>query len=165
MSTVVFPGSFDPITLGHVNIISRAAAMFDTVIVAVAVNSAKTAAFSAPQRIDFINRSLAAAHIRNVKVMECNGLLAEFAAKNNACAIIRGVRTITDYSYELSVAAVNRHINKTDTVLLPADDGFAHISSSTVKELAAYGGDISDYVCRDIMPEVISGLSKNADKN
>lgn len=162
MSTAVFPGSFDPITLGHMNIISRSARMFDNLIIAVAANSAKKSTFTAEQRINYINRCVNAMNIHNVQVKECKGLLADFAAQNNACAIIRGVRTVADYSYELSLAAVNRHLNSnTDTLLLPPDDGFAHISSSVVREIASYGGDISGYVCADILQDVISTLQNN----
>lgn len=143
-STIFFPGSFDPFTRGHANLVSRALALFDTVIIAVGINEQKDGCHDANERIEAIRR------IYNketrVRVMAYSGLTAEAAVAAGAAAILRGVRSMKDYEYELQMADVNRHLAHIDTVVLFAEPQFAAISSSLVRELAHFGRDISEYL-------------------
>ena len=149
MKIAIYPGSFDPITSGHLNIIRRAAKIFDKLIVCVMVNSGKNPLFSREERVELIRLSVG--DIPNVEIRSFNGLLVEFAAQCDAHVIIRGLRAITDFEYELQMAQTNRVLNHNiDTLFLTADLKYSYVSSSTVKEVARFGGDISSFVTPNI---------------
>lgn len=153
MNKCVYPGSFDPITAGHLDIIKRAAAMFDDVTVAVLVNKNKTPAFTTEQRIDFIRRSTA--DLPGVKVDSFKGLLVDYMKAQNANLIIRGLRAISDFEYEFQIAAMNAKLAKdVETIFLMTDINHMYLSSSMVKELVYHGGDITDLVPPEIAEDV-----------
>ncbi len=138
----LIPGSFDPVTNGHIDLIRRAAAMFDTVTVGIFVNPDKKYLFSAEKRAEMIANAIKA--IKNVNVIIDNGYVADYCKENGICAIVKGVRSVTDYEYELQMADYNKKRNPdAETVLLPAYDGMASISSSAVRQMVANGEDIS----------------------
>jgi pantetheine-phosphate adenylyltransferase len=151
----VCPGSYDPVTLGHVDIIRRAARLYDEVVVAVLHNPAKRGTFSPQERRDLVADSCA--EVSNVRVELFGGrLLVDVCRELGAQAIVKGLRGGTDFSYELPMALMNRHLTGVETVFLPGDPRFGHVSSSLVKEVARYGGDISGLVTdrvRDALAE------------
>ena len=135
----VYPGTFDPVTRGHVNIIERASRMVDELIVGVLNNSNKTPLFTPEERVDMIKESVA--HLPNVKVVAFDGLLVEFAKKYKALFVIRGLRAVTDFEYEFQMSHANRIIDPdVDTVFLTTETEYSYISSTTVREIASYGG-------------------------
>jgi pantetheine-phosphate adenylyltransferase len=143
MTTAVYAGSFDPITLGHKDIIIRARMIFDVVIIAVGYNPAKKTLFSVNERIDLINKSIG----NGVEVLPFEGLLVDFCQKHQASVIVRGLRAVTDFEYELGLAAVNRTQNAAiETVFFPTHHELSFTSSSTVKEIARLNGKLSPYV-------------------
>ena len=145
MKIVVFPGSFDPVTNGHLDIIERASLMFDKVIVAILEHPKKQTMFTTQERLQFLN--MRTKHLQNVECMVGNGLSVHFAKEKQACALVRGVRTVKDFEYEQNLAYINQKINKDiETILLYSNPSMAHISSSAVKEMASYGVDVSAYV-------------------
>ena len=145
MVIAVYPGSFDPVTLGHLDIIERAAKIVDELVVAVLMNGSKSPLFTVTERVDMLRE--VTKHIGNVKVMSFSGLLVDFAKEINASIIIRGLRAITDFEYELQMAQTNHILNdKIDTVFLTSNLEYSYLSSSTVKEVASFGGDISKFV-------------------
>ena len=145
MTTAVYPGSFDPVTNGHLDVITRGANLFDRVIVGVLHNSAKSPLFSAEERVKILEE--ATADLKNVEIVSFSGLSVEFARKCNAKVIIRGLRAITDFEYELQMAQTNRVLAPDiDTMFLTTSLEYAYLSSTTVKEVAAFGGDISKFV-------------------
>ncbi len=148
MTLAVCPGSFDPVTEGHLDLVQRAAALFDEVVVAVASNAAKAALFSHDERAALLRAALARRPgCERVRVEALpGGLLAEHAAALGAVAVVKGVRTAADVEHETPMALVNRHLSGVDTVLLPADPRWAHVSSSLVKEVARLGGDVTGLV-------------------
>lgn len=143
--TVIYPGTFDPITLGHADIVSRAAPLFEKLIVAVAGSTAKNTVFSADERVELAADILQ--EFSNVEVKRFDGLMVEFARANRASLILRGLRAVTDFEYEFQLAGMNRKLMpEADTVFLPTSEKFTYISSSLVREIAALGGDITDFV-------------------
>jgi pantetheine-phosphate adenylyltransferase len=149
----ICPGSFDPVTLGHLDIIQRAALMFDRVTVAVLVNPGKNPSFTAEERLDMIRRVVA--DLPNVEVECFDGLLADYARQKEAQVIVRGLRAVTDFEYEFQMALANRKMNgNVDTVFLTTSAQYMYLSSSMVKSIGCFGGDISDFVpaciCREI---------------
>jgi len=151
----VYPGSFDPVTSGHLDVITRAAAMFDNIIVAVLVNKNKTPAFSVEQRMDFIRRSTA--HLPGVQVDSFSGLLVDYMKRQNANLVIRGLRALSDFEYEFQMAAMNAKLAKdVETIFLMTDINHSFLSSSMVKELAYHGGDISGLVPDQIKNDVMN---------
>ena len=158
MKIAVCPGSFDPITLGHLDIIQRAALMFDKVIVAVLVNPGKNPSFTADERIEMIRRAVAG--IPNVEAECFDGLLAEYVRMRNAHTIVQGLRAVTDFEYEFQMALINRKLNPdADTVFLTTSSQHMYLSSSMVKSIAQFGGDISDFVPACICDEISERLS------
>lgn len=153
MKKAIYPGSFDPVTLGHIDVIERASKLFDHLIVAVLNNSAKTPLFSTEERVNMLKE--VTKHIDNVEIRSFGGLTVDFARECGANAVVRGLRAVTDFEYELQIAQLNRVINQDiDTVFLTTDLKYAYLSSSSVKEVAAYGGDISQFVTPLVETEV-----------
>lgn len=141
----VCPGSYDPVTNGHLDVIARAAALFDEVVVAVLHNPGKAGRFPVEQRIEFIERALPQGAAVRVAEFPAR-LLVDVAAEVGATAIVKGLRGGTDFAYELPMARMNRHLTGIETVFLPGDPALEHVSSSLVSEVAAYGGDVSGMV-------------------
>ncbi|MGN0984978.1 MAG: pantetheine-phosphate adenylyltransferase [Candidatus Enterenecus sp.] len=154
MRRAIYPGSFDPVTLGHLNIIKRAAAMFDELIVLVSVNSSKSAGMFTPEeRVELIRR--VTEDIPNVRVDCCHELLAEYARRNRARVLVKGLRAVSDYEAEIQMAMLNAKLySKLDTVFLYTSPKYAYLSSTVVKEMARYGADLSDFVPRQIIGDV-----------
>ncbi len=145
MKRAIYPGSFDPVTYGHIDIIERAADIFDELIVAVLNNSAKTPLFSVDERVNILGEVLK--DIGNIKVCSYDGLLVDFATEKDAGVIVRGLRAVTDFEFELQLAQTNSVLSSgVDTVFLTTSLRYAYLSSSTVKEVASYGGNISKFV-------------------
>ena len=146
MKKAIYPGSFDPVTYGHLDIIERAAEIFDELIVCVLDNKNKHALFSAFERVNILKELTK--DIQNVRVGNFEGLLVDCCKKEGAHVIIRGLRAVTDFEYELQMAQTNRKLAEkdVDTMFLTTDLKYAYLSSSTVKEVAAFGGDISEFV-------------------
>ena len=146
MKIAIYPGSYDPITNGHLDIIERSSSLFDKIIVAVARNAEKSSAlFSESERIAMINKSIP--HLKNVEVDSFNGLLVNYAAEKNSNAIIRGLRALSDFEFEFKMALMNRSLKEEiSTVFMMPHEKYTHISSSLVKEVASLGGDVSVYV-------------------
>ena len=155
MKIAIYPGSFDPITLGHLNIIKRASLCFDKLIVVVMVNAEKvnSGTFTPAERVDFIRR--ATERFPNVEADHSSMLVAEYAREKKACTLIKGLRAVSDYEYELQMALVNRKLNpRLDTMFLPSSAKYTYLSSSIAKELASYGADLSDFLPREIIGDV-----------
>ena len=146
MNRALYPGSFDPMTLGHLDIIKRASSMFDELIVAVLDNSQKSPLFSAAERAKILRE--ATKDMANVRVDTFSGLTVDYCIANDLHIMVRGLRAVTDFEYELQIAQTNRKIsdNRVDTVFLTTDLQYSYLSSSTVKEIAKYGGDVSHSV-------------------
>ena len=144
MTTAVYPGSFDPPTLGHLDVVRRAAGLFDRVVVAVLVNPDKRGLFTVPERLDFLRESTA--DLPGVTVDSFSGLLVDYCTDRGVGAIVKGLRAVSDFDYELQMAHMNRSLTGVETVFLPAATGFSFVSSSLVKQVASYGGDITPYV-------------------
>ena len=154
MKRAIYPGSFDPVTLGHLNIIKRAAAIFDELIVLVCVNSSKNSGmFSPEERVELLQK--VTDHLPNVKVDCCTGLVADYAKKNRAKVLVKGLRAVSDYESEIQLAMVNAKLySKLDTVFLHSSPKYAYLSSTVVKEMARYGADLADFVPRQIIADV-----------
>ena len=145
MAKALYPGSFDPVTYGHIDVIRRASALFDSLTVAVLNNGAKSPLFSVDERVNILKEVVK--DIPNVTVLSYEGLLVDFAMANDAGVIVRGLRAVTDFEYELQLAQTNSVLNSgVDTMFLTTSLRYAYLSSSTVKEVASYGGDISKFV-------------------
>ena len=159
----VCPGSFDPVTMGHLDIIRRGAKMFDKVIVLVMTNFAKkNASFTPEERIDLIRR--AAADIPNVEVDTYDGLLANYAREVGAVAIVKGLRAVTDFEYEFQQALINKKLNpEVETVFMTTQAENMFLSSSIVKQICALGGDVSDFVPECILDDIVKRLSRKED--
>ncbi|MFC3299493.1 pantetheine-phosphate adenylyltransferase [Arthrobacter agilis] len=145
MSRAVCPGSFDPLHNGHIEIIGRAARLFDEVIVAVSTNPAKTYRFGTDERLDLCRQGLA--HLPGVRVLPMDGgLVAGFCRDHGASALVKGLRSSLDFDYELPMSTMNRHLADVETVFLPTGSEYAHVSSTLLKEVASLGGDIGPFV-------------------
>jgi pantetheine-phosphate adenylyltransferase len=140
----VCPGTFDPPTNGHLDVIERAATMFDELVVATGVNQSKNRLFSDDERVELLRESLAG--IGNVVVGTFDGLLVDYCRSEGIGVIVKGVRTAGDYDYELQMALMNRRLTGVETIFLPAAPEYAHLSSSLVKEVARFGGDVTGFV-------------------
>ncbi len=155
----ICPGSFDPITVGHLDIIRRAAGMFDQVIVAVLLNDKKTYTFSVEDRVEMIKRSVA--DIENVTVESHSGLLAEYAKEKGACAIVKGLRAMSDFEYEFQMALTNKKLNpEVETVFLTTSAENMYLSSSVVRQVASLGGDVKEFVPDAIYEKICEYLRK-----
>lgn len=152
MKIAIYPGSFDPITSGHLNIIRRAANIFDRLIVCVMVNSGKNPMFTQEERVELIRR--VTGDIPNVEVDASNALLAEYAKQKGSCVIVKGLRAGSDFENEFQMALINHKINPNlDTMFLTAEHQYMYLSSSTVKELGNYDVDLSDFLPEQIIPD------------
>ena len=149
----IYPGSFDPVTLGHFDIIERASRMVDKLIIGVLVNGAKSPMFTTEERVELIKK--VTKDMPNVVVEANDGLLVDFAEAKGANVIIRGLRAVTDFEYELQIAQTNHKLNSNvDTVFLTTSVEYSYVSSSIVREVASYGGDISQFVPECIVDEI-----------
>jgi pantetheine-phosphate adenylyltransferase len=146
MRRAVCPGSFDPVTHGHLDIISRACSLFDEVIVGVLVNEAKQSVFSAEERITMLDEAISGLGLPNVRTLAFEGLLVDFCRDQAASAIVKGLRAAGDLDHELPMAQMNRTLTGVDTVLLPASPQWSFVSSSLIKEVVRFGGDVSALV-------------------
>ena len=155
----VCPGSFDPVTRGHLDIIHRAAAMFDKLIVVVMSNPSKKCSFTPEERVALIKKSLHG--LDNVEVDCYDGLLAEYAAKCGACAIIKGLRAMSDFEYEFQMALTNKKLNPdVETLFLTTSAENMYLSSSMVRQIAGMGGDVSEFVSSEILEDIKTRLKK-----
>ncbi len=155
MTTAICPGSFDPVTLGHMDIIRRASHLFDRVIVVVMPNQTKSPLFSQVERIELLNRAIQDEGLPNVAVDCYDGLLADYVSMRQADAIVKGLRAMSDFEYEFQMALTNRRLNpRAETVFLTTTAEHMYLSSSLVKQVANYGGDISDFVPACIIPDI-----------
>jgi pantetheine-phosphate adenylyltransferase len=156
--TAIYPGTFDPITLGHVDIVSRAVPMFEEVILAVAGSTSKNTVFSVDERVELAAEVLS--RFPNVRIMKFNGLMVDFAKKNGASIILRGLRAVSDFEYEFQLAGMNRKLMpEADTIFLPTSEKFSYISSSLVREIAKYGGEIGEFVPPGVKEVLIKKLA------
>ena len=152
MKIAIYPGSFDPVTSGHLNIIRRAANIFDKLIVCVMVNAGKNPMFTQEERVDMIRRVVS--DLPNVEVDSSEELLAEYARRKGSCVIVKGLRAGSDFENEFQMALINHKINPgLDTMFLTAEHQYMYLSSSTVKELGKYGVDLSDFLPEEIIPD------------
>ena len=157
MKSAVYPGTFDPITKGHTDLVERALHLFDKVIVAVAENTAKAPVFTLQERMGMAKVALE--DYKGVEVMPLTGLLVEFAKQHDARAILRGLRAVSDFEYEFQLAGMNRKLApEIETLFLTPAEKYAYISSSLVREIAALGGDVSQFVHKNVMAELIKRL-------
>ncbi len=158
MKIAIYPGSFDPVTSGHLNIIRRASGIFDKLIVCVMVNAGKNPMFSLEERMELIRK--VTGDLSNVEVDGSNELLAEYAKRKGGCVIVKGLRAGSDFENEFQMAMINRKINpELDTMFLPAEHQFMYMSSSTVKELGSYDVDLSDFLPEQIIEDFKKRIS------
>ena len=155
--TVIYPGSFDPVTLGHLQVIRRAAKMFDKVIVAVLINSSKTPTFSVDERMDLLRQ--VTADLENVEIAGFDGLLAEYARERGVNAIVKGLRAVSDFEYEFQMAIANKKLNPDlETIFITADSDMMYLSSSMVREIGSMGGDIRNFVPECVHDRIVGRL-------
>jgi pantetheine-phosphate adenylyltransferase len=160
--TGVYPGTFDPITLGHMDIIRRGAKLVDRLVIGVTTNLAKSPLFTDDERIAIVSREVAAIGIDNIEVVGFSSLLMDFADRQGASIVIRGIRGVTDFEYEYQLTGMNRQLNhRVETVFLMADVSLQPIASRLVKEIAVFGGDISKFVTPSIRDEVIARIDRD----
>ena len=153
MTLAIYPGSFDPITLGHLNIIKRAALCFDKLIVCVMVNSQKNGLFTPEERVELIRRVVS--QLPNVEVDASSILLAEYAKQRRARVIVKGLRAVSDFEAEVQMSVINRKLNpNVDTMFLPSHEKYTYLSSTVVKEMVRYGVELSDFLPREIIQDV-----------
>lgn len=159
MSVAIYPGSFDPITKGHLNIITRAAKSFDRLIVCCMVNAEKNPMFTLEERVEMVRRVTAG--LPNVEVDHSNCLLAEYARQRGAHVIVKGLRAVSDFEKEFQMAIINHKLNpELDTMFLTAEHQFMYLSSSIVKEMAHYNADLSDFLPEEIIPDFLTRIQQ-----
>ena len=157
----VYPGTFDPITLGHMDIIERGAKLVDELIIGVTTNIAKSPMFDDDERIAMVKREVAAVNNAHIRVVGFNSLLMDFAEAQGASVVIRGIRGVTDFEYEYQLTGMNRQLNdRIETVFLMADVALQPIASRLVKEIALYGGDIRKFVTPAVRDDVVARVEK-----
>ncbi len=153
MKIAIYPGSFDPVTLGHLNIIKRAANCFDKLIVCVMVNSSKHGMFTPPERVELLRR--ATQRFPNVEVDYSDELLAAYARRRGAKVVVKGLRAVSDYEQEVQMAVINRKLNHNlETMFLASSEKYTYLSSTIVKEMARYGADLKEFIPREIVEDV-----------
>jgi pantetheine-phosphate adenylyltransferase len=155
----VCPGSFDPVTSGHVDVVRRATALFDEVVVAVLTNPAKRGLFTAAERVELFRASVADLPGVRVEAVD-GGLLVDYCRRVGAVAVVKGLRSGNDYAYERPMALMNRHLTGLETVFLPGDPSLEHVSSSLVKEVAGHGGDVAGLVPDAVLPVLLERLGR-----
>ena len=153
MKKAVCPGSFDPITNGHLDVIERASHLFDEVVIAVLVNNSKSSLFTTEERIVLARDCVK--HLPNVKVDMWSGLLVDYCRENKVDAIVKGLRAVSDFDYELQMAQMNLQLKGVDTLLMATKPAYSFLSSSLVREIARYGGDVSKLVPAGVLSELI----------
>ena len=159
MTTAIYPGSFVPITTGHLNIIQRAAKIFDRLIVCVMVNVDKRPMFTSEERVDMIRRVTQG--LDNVTVDSSSALLAEYAQQNNVNVVVKGLRAATDFEKEFQMALINHKMNPNlDSMFLTSEHQFMYLSSSVVKELGSHGADLSDFLPEEIIPDCVKRMNQ-----
>ena len=159
MKLAVYPGSFDPITMGHLDIVRRAAAIFDRLIICVMVNSDKNPLFDVEERLEMVQRVTAS--YENVEADTSDMLLAEYAREKGAVAIVKGLRVMSDYEKECQMALINKKINpELDTCFLAASEAYTYLSSSIVKEMAKYGANLQPFVPREIVADIAKKITR-----
>lgn len=159
MKKVIYAGTFDPIHNGHIDVIERASKMFDEVIVVLAINSKKTQLFSEEERLEMTKESLK--HLINVNVIFYSGLIAELATETQAIGLIRGLRTVTDFEYEMQIALMNRKISDVPTIFMMPNEKYTYLTSSIIRELNNYNQDVSEFVSEFVNNKL---LEKNKNK-
>ncbi|MBE6973642.1 MAG: pantetheine-phosphate adenylyltransferase [Ruminococcaceae bacterium] len=153
MSIAIYPGSFDPVTLGHLNIIKRASQCFEKVIVCVMINSSKQGMFTPEERVELLKR--ATERFGNVEVDFSDELLAAYAKRRKAHVVVKGLRAVSDFEQEVQMAVINRKLNpRLETMFLASSEKYTYLSSTIVKEMARYGADLSDFIPREIVDDV-----------
>ena len=159
MKIAIYPGTFDPVTNGHIDILERALKLFDKVIITIARNTAKNPLFTEEERITLLRQ--VTKHFKNVEVDSFKGLLVEYVKKRNAISVVRGLRAMTDFEYELQMALMNRKLDETmETIFLMPNEKYTYLSSNFVREIARLGGDVSKFV----PPIVLKALQKKNKK-
>ena len=158
MRTAVYPGSFDPVTNGHLDVIARGARIFDRLIVAVAVNFEKQGLFSIPERVEMLRTHTA--HLENVEVDSFEGLVVDYVKHRGTRVILRGLRTISDFEYEFQMALTNRSFGDVETVFIMPSQEYAYLSARLIKEVAALGGDVSRLVPPQVASALVERLSR-----
>ena len=159
MSTCVFPGSFDPVTVGHLDIIARASEVFDRVLVTVMINISKAGSFPPEERVRLLKK--ACAKFPNVEIDRWDGLLADYMRERGARIVLRGVRSFSEYEHEYTSAMLNKRLNgEVETLLIPSDPALSAVSSSAVREIAGFGGDLSSLVPKECLKDIQGLLSK-----
>lgn len=157
--TAICPGSFDPVTLGHIDIITRASKMFDRVIVAVLINPEKKPVFSTEERIRLLKK--ATAELKNIEIDSFSGLLAEYARQKNAVAVVKGLRAVSDFEYEFQMSLINKKLNPNlETIFFTSNQDYMYLSSSIVKQVASLNGNINNFVPQCIHDEIFKRLSR-----
>ena len=166
MRSAVYPGSFDPITNGHVDLIRRAAKLFDRLIVAVAQNEQKMPLFTANERVALVERCIRDLHLPNVEVDKLDTLLVDYVERRGACAVVRGLRAISDFEFEFQMALMNRRLNpRVETLFMMPKDTFSYLSSRVVKEIARLGGDVSPFLPAFVRTALVRKLGKPLDRS
>jgi pantetheine-phosphate adenylyltransferase len=163
MRKAVCPGSFDPVTNGHIDIVSRASALFDSVVVAVGVNRSKQRLFTAEERIEMLTEVCAG--YPNVTIDSFEGLLTDFCRQNGVHAIVKGLRAVSDFDYELQMAQMNSSLAGIETVFVPTSPEYSFLASSLVKEVAAFGGDVSSLVPPSVLARLTARLAERGGGN
>ena len=160
MKIAIYPGSFDPVTMGHRDIIERASALFDRLVVVVMHNVSKNPIFTAQERVRLLRQ--VTSHLQNVEVDSFGGLLADYAGRRGACTIVKGLRAMSDFENEFSMALANRKLNpNVDTAFLMTSAEYMYLSSSMVKDIALHGGTITDFVPAEIEEEILHRVRKD----
>jgi pantetheine-phosphate adenylyltransferase len=155
---VVCPGSFDPVTNGHLDIISRAASLYDEVVVAVLINVTKKGLFTVDERVEMLGE--VTAQYGNVKIDRFHGLLVDFCATNGISAVVKGLRAVSDFEYEMQMAQMNYRMAKVETLFMTTNPQFSFLSSSLIKEIARYGGDVSGLVPEPVVSRLHSRMTE-----
>ncbi|ATQ27433.1 phosphopantetheine adenylyltransferase [Rhodococcus ruber Chol-4] len=158
MSSAVCPGSFDPVTNGHLDVISRTAVQFDEVTVTVVINPNKQGMFTVPERIEMLTE--ATAHLGNVRVDSWQGLLVDYARAHGITAIVKGLRGANDFDYELQMAQMNHKLTGVDTLFVATNPAYSYLSSSLVKEVATYGGDVADMLPATVHKRLLARIAE-----
>ncbi|WP_068162858.1 pantetheine-phosphate adenylyltransferase [Rhodococcus phenolicus] len=160
MSSAVCPGSFDPVTNGHLDVISRTALQFDEVVVTVMINPNKQGMFTVPERLEMLAE--ATSHLGNVRVDAWQGLLVDYAKAHGITAIVKGLRGANDFDYELQMAQMNHKLTGVDTLFIATNPAYSYLSSSLVKEVATYGGDVADMLPATVHKRLLARIAERA---